>query len=955
MARDKAYQDAEQKIEEARSPEAKKLVLGGLGLTEMPESLGELTHLGTLDLSNNRLAALPESLGKLTQLRLLDLSYNLIAAVPESLGRLTQLRSLVLSYNKLTALPEALGRLKQLQDLNLSHNKLTGLPQRLGQLTKLKTLNLALNGLTALPEWLGKLMQLQWLSLTGNQLSAVPESLGDLMELRSLHLSYNQLKILPELFGRLTKLQYLDLADNELTGLPGSLGQLTQLQTLDVSNNQLTGLPPEIGQLKALQELFLHRNPTLGLPLEVLGPTWEKANEAPPAKPNAILDYYFRVNDPGEALPLNEFKLILVGRGEVGKTTLVEKLVTDNFEKFEKTPGVKITQWPRKIGRDQVRAHVWDFGGQEIMHGTHRFFMTERAVYLVLVSKRTGMEDHDADYWLSLIRSFAGNEVPVILLLHRWREQSFELNREQLKQKYGPHLCFMETDCGEPPKKEKNIKTLRQSIAREAAKLPGLKAKWPKVWRSVKEDLPKEQKNWLSFADFEKFCTAHGVPKEDHESLAECLHDLGLMLAYRNEPALRGFGVLNSMWVTDGIYQLINSSRLQDQKGRFKAADFKKMLPAKDYPAKLHPYLLALMQKFRLCFPLDEEGNEYLIPELLSKEEPKLDGEFPAETSLCFTYRYERVLPEGLLPRFIVDTYVQREAEHAWRTGVVLKQGDSRALVRGDVQARKITVRVVGPESTGRRKLLAITRDHFDNIHRSFTALPVTELVPVPGHPEVELDYLELVRFEADKVEKLPKLVGGKTILLDVKRLLDGVDVPGVARQPNAWKDVQCEPLHIFISYSHKDEQYMEKLKNALIPLTRTKEVTVWADPLIEPGQEWRDEIFDNLDRADIFILLLSQESVASDFVTEKELPRAMEPRDGGPCEIMGVVVKPCSTGLKRLKLSDQQVVFYNQKAISQTNQRDAAWDHVVKELERVIARIQKRPGKRDRPGPSES
>lgn len=76
--------------------------------------------------------------------------------------------------------------------------------------------------------------------------------------------------------------------------------------------------------------------------------------------------------------------------------------------------------------------------------------------------------------------------------------------------------------------------------------------------------------------------------------------------------------------------------------------------------------------------------------------------------------------------------------------------------------------------------------------------------------------------------------------------------------------------------------------------------------------------------------------------MTEKELPYAMELQGRGRCEIMGVVVKPCNTGLDRLKLSDQQVVFYNKKAISQTNQRDAAWDHVVKQLERVIARIQK-------------
>lgn len=911
MAKDAAYREAEKMIEAARRMGAKELDLG--------------IHRYGDDRKS------PE--------------------IPESLGALRKLEKLSLSGNQLTALPEWLGQLTQLQSLNLFGNQLTALPESLGQLTQLQELSLNNNQLSALPEAVGQLVVLEELWITGNELTTLPESVWELAELRELALGGNQLTTLSDALGKLRVLQKLWLWSNRLTTLPESLGRLSALEDLSLEDNQLTSLPESLQGLTSLKHLHLHDNPALGLPAEVLGPRKDAVafEISRPTNPQDILDYYLRIKVRGEALPLNEFKLILVGRGEVGKTTLVEKLLTDKFKKFEKTPGVKITQWPRKIGADDVRAHVWDFGGQEIMHGTHRFFMTERAAYLLLVSKRTGMEDHDADYWLSLIRSFAGNDVPVILLLHRWSEQRFELNREQLKQKYGPHLCFLETDCGEPPKREKNIKKLRQAIAREAVKLPGLKAKWPKAWRSVKEDLPKQQKNWMTFADFEKFCTAHGVPKVDHEALAERLHDLGLMLAYRNEPVLRGFGVLNSMWVTDGIYKLINSSRLQDQKGRFQPADFKRVLPAKDYPATLHPYLLALMQKFRLCFPLDEEGKEYLIPELLSKEEPRLDDEFPAETSLCFTYRYERVLPEGLLPRFIVDTYVQREAEHAWRTGVVLQQGECRALVRGDVQARKITVRVVGPEGAGRRKLLSITREHFDQIHRSFTALPVTELVPVPGHPEVELDYLELVRFEADKVETLPKAVAGKTLLLGVKRLLDGVDVPGAPRQPNAWKDVQGEPLRVFISYSHKDEQYMEKLRNALIPLTRTKEVTVWADPLIEPAQEWRDEIFDNLDRADIFILLLSQASVASEFVTEKELPRAMEPRDRGPCEIMGVVVKPCSTGLKRLKLSNQQVVFYNGKAISQTSQRDAAWDHVVKELERVIARLEKRRGKRER------
>src|SRR5207248_697025 len=105
-----------------------------------------------------------------------------------------------------------------------------------------------------------------------------------------------------------------------------------------------------------------------------------------------------------------------------------------------------ITRWPLKIDGDDVQAHVWDFGGQEIMHGTHRFFMTERALYLVLISPRESTEDHDAEYWLSLVRSFAGDDAPVIVLLHKWDEARFELNRELLREKYGREIVFIKTD-----------------------------------------------------------------------------------------------------------------------------------------------------------------------------------------------------------------------------------------------------------------------------------------------------------------------------------------------------------------------------------------------------------------------------------------------------------------------------------------------------------------------------
>ncbi len=81
MARDKAYRQAEKKIEQARYSGTTKLSLRYMKLTELPEPLGQLTQLQSLNLSSNQLTALPESLGQLSQLQEMDLSDNQLTAL----------------------------------------------------------------------------------------------------------------------------------------------------------------------------------------------------------------------------------------------------------------------------------------------------------------------------------------------------------------------------------------------------------------------------------------------------------------------------------------------------------------------------------------------------------------------------------------------------------------------------------------------------------------------------------------------------------------------------------------------------------------------------------------------------------------------------------------------------------------------------------------------------------
>jgi Leucine-rich repeat (LRR) protein len=101
MARDEAYRRAENRIQKAQLLNEKELNLYGVLLTELPETLGQLTQLQSLDLSQNFLTTLPDWIGNLNQLQSLYLSYNKFTDLPPSLAQLEKLQTLDLNANPL--------------------------------------------------------------------------------------------------------------------------------------------------------------------------------------------------------------------------------------------------------------------------------------------------------------------------------------------------------------------------------------------------------------------------------------------------------------------------------------------------------------------------------------------------------------------------------------------------------------------------------------------------------------------------------------------------------------------------------------------------------------------------------------------------------------------------------------------------------------------------------------
>ncbi|KAL8143323.1 hypothetical protein V2J09_016355, partial [Rumex salicifolius] len=234
----------------------------------LPDSIGKLSGLITLDLSENRITTLPATIGGLSSLMRLDLHSNRITELPEPIGNLLNLVFLDLRANQISSLPPCVGRLVRLEELDVSSNSLSSLPDTIGSLVSLKILNVETNDIDELPHTIGQCSLLEELRAEYNRLKALPEAVGKLESLKILSVRYNNIRQLPTTMSSLSKLRELDVSFNELEQVPESLCFATSLVKLNIGNNfaDLRFLPRSIGNLEMLQELDMSNNQIRALP-----------------------------------------------------------------------------------------------------------------------------------------------------------------------------------------------------------------------------------------------------------------------------------------------------------------------------------------------------------------------------------------------------------------------------------------------------------------------------------------------------------------------------------------------------------------------------------------------------------------------------------------------------------------------------------------------------------------
>jgi hypothetical protein len=99
-------------------------------------------------------------------------------------------------------------------------------------------------------------------------------------------------------------------------------------------------------------------------------------------------------------------------------------------------------------------------------------------------------------------------------------------------------------------------------------------------------------------------------------------------------------------------------------------------------------------------------------------------------------------------------------------------------------------------------------------------------------------------------------------------------------------------PIEIFLSYSHKDDDWRAKLDAQLSLLRRQSLIDAWHDGRIVPGQEWAREIHERLERAAVILLLISADFIASDFCYEREMTRALERHDANDARVIPIILR---------------------------------------------------------------
>ncbi|MFA5922385.1 MAG: COR domain-containing protein [Methylococcaceae bacterium] len=467
----------------------------------------------------------------------------------------------------------------------------------------------------------------------------------------------------------------------------------------------------------------------------------------------------------------------------------------------ETTKGIDIHRHEFKLenGRN-FRLNVWDFGGHEIYHATHQFFLTKRSLYVLLDdTSKDNKTVHDAGfkYWLE-VTDLLGGHSPVLIFQNEKGGRSKTIDESGIKGKFNNVKEVYRGNLEQSGAAD----GLRKAVEFYAQNQPHIGEELPAQWVSIRADIEQHAKDkpFISRQDYFNIYEKHlKFDRDKALHLSRYLHDLGVFLPFQDEPLLSRTVILQNTWATEAVFWMLDDETVKGNLGYFDSADCMRVWRDPEY-ANMHLELLALMQKFELCYRLpDTPCDAWLAPQLLPPSKPAVLSDWQQPGDLTLRYRYD-FLPKGIVSRLMVrmHRFVKRP-NLSWISGALFERGGTEVLAEVPDKGGEIVLRARGPE---RKELLSVISSDLDALNDSFHGLKdlVAKWVPcncsrcrVLPEPEFFAQENLLWRKENNRLKiECPKSFE----YVDVLELLDGIRVdqlPGWAKDENTSKPLLQE------------------------------------------------------------------------------------------------------------------------------------------------------------------
>ncbi|KAI3380042.1 hypothetical protein SNEBB_002052 [Seison nebaliae] len=733
-------------------------------------------NLEELRLEKYDLKSLSMNLDQLSRLKSLHLTQS---DIDEFSWKNEILEDLSLESNKLfTSISQSTFQLQNLKLLNLSGTAIKSISHEITSLENLEELQLnrLVHGALQLPSSLELMTKLKVLGLAGipmivdkdNDQSIFCETLkSHIVEFYENYLPLETIEkwiseCIPADPRRLSKeemssfnsrifYRFTRYGDGNIPKLPTTLFDLKNLTYLDLSYQAIFEITNEIKHLVNLEELLLAYCTILDeISSEIANLTKLKSvvltgcmslRTPPPEVASrgfvSIISYLKRLNTG--SVDCKRTKLMLVGTGGAGKTSLVNAILSqshaeydyDHNSKPDVTDGIDIIKWkhpiqesfvpkvPKRRQSARARQHneqqyieysIWDFAGQTVYYNTHQFFLSSRAVYLLVWNMRQGIENAGLKFWLSSISCHAPTAPIFIVGTHLDEVDKIVISEEVYKRSFPQISAFFYVSVMAMDHIDRLISTIIERSLEEQY----MGEQIPEAWLLYEKNLMEiSNQNIISLDTAKSIALDCGIVghEEQMESIG-FLHSLG-SIQYFDNIYLKDKVVVNPQWIVKIMSCLVSVKQNPIVDGRLDHSLLEKIWKEDLCAKSLHEWVLHLTEKFDLTFPLKIENNKNkynLVPCLLPDVHPENLLEewndqkrwnLPSITEIKLVFEFDH-LPTGLFNRLQVRLFHlhSNDSPIIWKNGSLISHFPDKALIfQTNEQKIIIKVRGIRPEN----------------------------------------------------------------------------------------------------------------------------------------------------------------------------------------------------------------------------------------------------------------